>query len=291
MLTQRDINVLVSLAHYYTLSRPQISRLHFPGDDNGRVTRKRLQLLLHLHLLNRTRMEVVNPAMGTPAPVYYPSREGCAFLAQELRDDRYHAVCTQTPTWQHLYHWLAVSDTHILLDQAAALTPGVCVAEWINEWAIVNPDESVPERRFRLFTLLSEDPRLICAPDGAFLLEKDGHRKVFYLEQDRDTTKPAARVAARKHAGYAALFERQLHRRHFPTATVEKFCVLMLAPTPKRRDALVTAMRGKPGESLWKFASLTELTSEGFLTAPVFHASTGAPTSLLRPAQGGAPCS
>src|SRR5438132_4143938 len=95
VLTPRDFAVVVSVAHYYTLTRPQITRLHFPGDDSGRITRKRLQLLLGLGLFSRTRMQVVNPAMGAPAPVYYPSAKGCAFLAQEQKDERYLATCTQ----------------------------------------------------------------------------------------------------------------------------------------------------------------------------------------------------
>jgi hypothetical protein len=192
------------------------------------------------------------------------------------------------PHWQHLYHWVAVADTHILLDQAVAKMPCVQIAEWVSEWAVVNPDEALPEKRFRLYTLLRENPRLICAPDAAFLLEKEGHRKVFYLEQDRDTTRPAARLVARKQAGYAGLFEQQIYRRHFPSATTEKFSVLLIAPTVQRRDALVNAMRGKPGEALWKFASATDLTPETFLTGPVFHASSGPPVSLMRPATGGA---
>lgn len=288
MITSRDLAVVKSVAHYYTLTRAQITRLHFPEDPNGRITRKRLQLLLDAHLLGRTRMQVVNPVMGAPAPVYYPSEQGCAFLAQEFRDPRYLAACTHTPTWQHLYHWVQVAETHILLDLAVGLQTGVSVAEWINEWAVANADEERPDKRFRLFTLLRESPRLVCAPDAAFLLDKDGYRKVFYLEQDRDTTKSAFRVAASKHAGYASLFEQHLHRRHFPTANVEKFTVLMIAPTAQRRDALRNAMRGKPGDALWKFASLTDLTPQTFLTAPVFHPCSSAASPLLLPSSGGA---
>src|SRR5207237_793739 len=115
------------------------------------------------------------------------------------------------PNWQHLYHWVAVADTHILLDQAAERTPGVSVDEWLGEWSVANPSAVAPEKRFRLYTLLRETPRLVCAPDAAFLLAKGGFRKVFYLEQDRDTTKSAERVAVSKCQGYAELAERSLH--------------------------------------------------------------------------------
>src|ERR1700676_4449669 len=99
MLQLRDIEVLASVARYYTLTRGQINRLHFPTDADGGIPRKRLRLLPDEGLINRTNMQVVNPSMGAPAYVYYSSAKGCAFLAQELKDDRYKSTCTLTPNW------------------------------------------------------------------------------------------------------------------------------------------------------------------------------------------------
>jgi hypothetical protein len=282
MITPRDSAVLASIVHYFTLTRVQISRMHFPDDSDGRTTRKRLQLLLDAKLINRTHMQVVNPAMGAPAPVYYPSAAGCAFLAQEREDPRYLLTCTSTPTWQNLYHWVQVADVHIMLDHAVARSPGVTVDEWLSEWSIANPEETEPSKRFRLHTLLREHPRLVCVPDAAFLLQKDGHRKVFYLEVDRDTTQPAHRVIARKAEGYAQLALQGRHRRHFPMATVDNFILLMIAPTAKRRDALRHAMTNKNGSVFWKFASLTDLSADRMLTAPVFYPCVGDPLSILK---------
>ena len=283
MITPRDTAVLASLAHYYTLTRVQITRLHFPDDPDGRTTRKRLQLLLDAKLLNRTHMQVVNPTMGAPAPVYYPSAAGCAWLAQEREDPRYLRTCTQTPTWQNLYHWVQVADVHILFDQTIAKLNDITIEEWLSEWSVANPDEENPAKRFCLFTLLRENPRLVCVPDAAFLLQKDGHRKVFYLEVDRDTTQPAARVIARKAEGYAQLAAQGLHRRHFPTTTLDSFAVLVIAPTTKRRDALRQAMALKQhGATLWKFAALSDLKAETLLTAPVFYPCLGDALPLLK---------
>ena len=93
-----------------------------------------------------------------------------------------------------------------------------------HEWDVINPEESSPERRFRLYTLLRESPRLICAPDSAFMLSVGPHRKAFYLEQDRNTS-GVRQIAASKTPGYAALAERQLHRQHFPETTLDTFSV------------------------------------------------------------------
>src|SRR3954462_11813373 len=118
----RELEVLKSVARYYVMTRGQINRLHFPADADGRVTRKKLRLLHEAGLINRTSMQVVNPAMGAPAYVYYPSADGCAFLRQELShetvDEDFRHVCTLTPNWMHLYHWIDVTETHILLDKS-----------------------------------------------------------------------------------------------------------------------------------------------------------------------------
>jgi len=286
MLQLRDIEVLASVARYYTLTRAQINHLHFPTDADGRITRKRLRLIHEDGLVNRTNMQVVNPAMGAPAYVYYPSAKGCAFLAQEMKEDRYLSACTLTPNWMYLYHWVEVAQTHIILDQSVARLMGVSIPDWISEWSIANPDEKEPEKRFKLYTRLG--PKLVCAPDAAFLLEKEGFRKAFYLEQDRDTTKSADRVAAQKCHGYAGLYEKRLHvGRHFPTANVEKFTVLCVAPTARRRDALRLAFSVKPAAWLYKFAAQTELAPETFLTSPVWHPCTGTPSALIKEKGGG----
>jgi hypothetical protein len=181
----------------------------------------------------------------------------------------------------HLYHWVEVAQTHILLDQAIAKLPGVAKIEWISEWTLLNADEKEPEKRFKLFTRLG--PKLVCAPDAAFLLQRDGFRKAFYVEQDRDTTQNAGRVAAQKCQGYASLYELRMHiNRHFPIANVVKFTVLFVAPTPNRRDALCKAFADKPAAWLYKFASQTELAPETFLTSPIWHSCVGEPASLLK---------
>lgn len=282
-ITDRDKSVVRAVAHYYTLTRPQIGALCFPEDGDGRITRTRLQKLLEAGLLNRTRMEVINPSVGAGigAPVYYPSRKGCEFLAQETGDDGFLAVSTQTPNWTNLYHWVAVAQLHILLDQAVAREPDVTVDGWYGEWSIANPDEELPEKRYRLYTVVNaEKPRTICVPDAAFLLAKGGYRKVMYLEMDRDTTREASRVIAQKAPGYAGLVKIAGHLRHFPTANVEKFSVLMIAPTERRRDALLKAVQGKDGADRWFFASVTDLTPETFLFAPVFRNHQGEAKSL-----------
>lgn len=268
MITGRDIDILKVLVRYYVLNRQQIQRLVFPNDPNGRVTRRRLQALKDLHLLNRQSLEVVHYSQ-TAAPVYYPSRQGCELLAELTGDEKFLLTPTAAPIRHHAFHWLAVSDTHIVLDEAVASQGEVRVVDWINEWDVVNKDETAAEKRYRLFTLLRESPRLVSAPDAAFLLESQGHSKTFYLEQDRATS-GVQQVASGKTLGYAAMAEQKLERRHF-SATVPGFSVLMIAPNDRRRDALRKAISTKPGSHLWRFASTGDVVPEKILHSPIWY--------------------
>jgi len=283
MITERDIEILRAVARYYVLSRAHIQRLCFPDGQTGRATRRRLQVLVRGGFINRTRAPIFNPQGGSAWPAYYPSKRGIEFLAEHFDDERLLVVPTRCPEPFHLLHWLAVTDTHITIDEAIARQNAVRLEGWLNEWDVVNQDESHPERRYCLYTLLRESPRLVCVPDAAFLLGVGEYHKIFYLEQDRNTT-GVRQIAARKTPGYAELSKRNLHKRHFPQATVPGFTVLMVAPTARRRDALKKALRGKPGADLWRFAVQSDLTPEAFLHESVYFPCEGDPVPLVKDA-------
>jgi hypothetical protein len=281
MVTERDVAVLLALSRYHVLSRAQVQRLCFPGDVSGRVARRRLDALVHARLIGKQQVLYCRPGGGNPGNVYFPTALGGELLAAQFNDERYLGGSTLGPVPHHIPHWLAVSETHITLDAAVGRDSEAKIEGWVNEYDLAEPSAERPERKFRLYTLIEDHPRLVCAPDAAFLLSVQGHTKVFYLEQDRATT-AAREVAAGKTKGYAALAERGLHRRHFPDATVNSFTVLMVAPTAGRREILRKAVKGRPGDSLWRFAAAGDLTPEKVLRAPIFYPCDGEPTSLLR---------
>lgn len=296
MITERDIAVLLALVRYYVLNRTQLQRLVFPSDPNGRVTRRRLQMLVEQHLINRQGTLFCHPSAGPAAPVYFPSRKGCELLAEHFDDEKYLATPTQAPIPHHTFHWLAVSDTHIAFDEAIELQQRehhtrngndadhrvVQIADWLNEWDTVNKGETCPEKKYRLYTVLRESPRLVCVPDAAFLLATKGQSKAYYLEQDRNTS-GVYQIASSKTQGYAVMAETCAHRRHFPKVTEDGFTVLMVAPGARRRDALRKAIREKPGAKLWRFASTEDVIAEKVLFRPVWYAvDDSPPVSIIK---------
>lgn len=282
MITERDIAILLALTRYYVLNRTQIQSLVFPTDKQGRVTRRRLQVLVDGRYINRQNAMVYHAESGPPASVYFPSALGCEFLADHFDDDQYLLTPCRSPISHHVQHWLAISETHISFDAAIALQSDVKVDGWLNEWDIANKDEKDPERHYRLYTTVQTAPRIVCVPDAAFLLSMHGYKKIHYLEQDRATS-GVEQVANQKFQGYALLAENKLHMRHFSDATVSTFSVLLIAPTPARRDHLRRAFRSKQGTGLWRFASVTDIKPALLLHEPIwFTCEDEAPRALIK---------
>ncbi|QDV48505.1 replication-relaxation family protein [Gimesia fumaroli] len=284
MITTRDIPVLAALGRYFLMNRRMIQQECYPTDVDGRLSRRRLSALVRDGYISKQRMLVVNPRDETPAPVYHLAKQGCQFLAEHFEDDRYLAKPTSIAQPMHLYHYLAVANTHILLDKAIAQSE-VKLMTWCNEQEFLNPENPDPKQRIRLYAELKTAPKkIICAPDSGFLLEVDGHRGVFYLEQDRDRDNYSHnRVAALKSPGYTELHRQQRHRKQFPATTLNRFTVVMVAPNEKRRDALRRAFHKKTGADFWRFASLTELTPQTFLHERVWYRTDSAePQPLVK---------
>ena len=281
MITSYHIAILIAVATYYTMTRAMVQERCCPNDKDGRVTRKRILQLVQLGLLNKVRMEVVNPAFPQGlTPVYYPSRKGLEFLACHLQEESWLDRCCATPNWQHLLHWVDVAKVHTMLDDAIAGQSLASLGGWFGEWDTINPEEREPHKRYCLYTLLNEKPRLVCNPDFAFLLQVGGYSKIYYGEIDRGTS-GIQQIANSKTPGFAGLAERKLHRRHFETNT-DSFFVLHISPSAGRRDAIRKAIADKPGAALWKFAAQTDLSTETLLYEPVWHRCDGQVQSLIK---------
>lgn len=283
MLTERDIPALAGLARYRVLNRRMIQLRYYRDDPDGRITRRRLGVMHRAGFIHKARLLVVNPDDGAPCPVYYLAPRGAQFLSEHFHDDRYLVKPTSIAQPMHLHHYVAVAATHMLVDDAAEES-GVNVAAFFHEEEPLNP-EADRKQHIRLYSELRTEPKkLVCAPDAAFLLDVAGHRGVFYVEQDRDRDNYShRRVAAMKTPGYSELYAQGFHRRHFPTTTLNRFTVLLIAPHPDRRDALRRAFRGKDGSQFLRFSATTDLSSTSFFHGPVwFLAEDGEPGPLVK---------
>lgn len=275
ILQPRDIKVLAHFARYFMLTSRQVRELEFPDDKTGRATRRRLTLMANEGLLRKRSLYVVNPKDGSATPVYHLDRSGRDFLAGHFDEETLRLLPIEPSQPQHLYHYVAVAESHRLFDESITkTTEAVTIARWFNEDEIINPDvERASERRY-LRTDFNESPKVVCIPDAAFLLNYGEHRIAVYLEQDRDTFFHD-RVAARKSRGYERLLASKRHRQHFPESTFDFFYVLFVATTAKRADQLCRAFAKRNQESdaakVYRFAALDEVTADNLLFEPVLR--------------------
>lgn len=273
-LQPRDIEALACLARYFMLTSRQLRSLCFQDDSTGRVTRRRLTKMGHDGLLRKRNLLVVNPRDGAASPVFHLTKAGRELLAAHFDDDALLLKPVEPSQPQHLFHYIGVSDTQIMLNRALALQQDVSLEQWVNEDEFVNVDEPDKKQRYKLLTQFTGTSKLVCAPDSAFVLSSQGHKAVMYVELDRNTYFHD-RVAARKTPGYKKLLASRFHRKHFPETTLDHFYVLFFAPTEKRarqlRDAFAKKNADDPALRIYRFGSFETLTPENMLTTPLFR--------------------
>jgi hypothetical protein len=282
----RKITILRYVNRYGRLTRMQVQRLL--GVSNDRVVRANLQELVKAHLLGKTRLHVVNPVSGAPAPVYHNTALGAEMLAAYFDDPTMLHAALNPPSIHTLFHAVAISDFFIVLDQAVAHQQEVSLVGTLAEWDEANPEATEPKDRYKLFTLIREKPkRLVCAPDGAFAISVGPYAKTYLIEIDRNTTGVAA-ASASKAPGFHALHSERLFRRFFPIET-DTFTVLHVSPSAGRRDLMRKAFASKDSAALHRFTTVQEWQPSTALFAPIFFGcDSDEPQPLIRSTKVGA---
>ncbi len=265
ILQERDIEALILLARYFMLTSRQLREMCYSNDSTGRVTRRRLTGMRQAGFLQKRNLQVVNPLDGSASPVYHLTKTGLEFLAGHLDDEMLLRKPVEPSQPQHLLHYIAVSDTHRMMNAAIdATVEDIKLLRWVNEDEALNLLEANTPRRF----MRTKFSNVICMPDAAFVLEFKGIRAVFYVEQDRDSFFHD-RVAARKSPGYRKLWEQKGHRQHFPESNIDFFFVLFVAPGKKRRDQLCRAFAKKNADhevqKAYRFVAFDQITPNNFL--------------------------
>ncbi len=295
-VTEADAKILTTLSQYYVLTREQLQRFTAPSlsaehldavhlDEihlgSDRSVRRRLMKLKRDKFIKQHRISVTLPGKNGAAPLYYLTKNGAEYLANLFDDGAYMETRTRQPRVDILNHWYAVNETRFVIEQSIALQDEVKLECWINEWETVNKSDGKKEQ-FYLQTKLSINPPLSCSPDAGFVLSLLGHKKVFYLEQDLGTSSPN-QIAARKTKGYAALANRNLHRKHFPETTLDNFKVLFITTTNYRCKTTAEKISVKQRPDLWLCINQHDLTPESFLHGTITLNHKGERGSIVKP--------
>ena len=263
------VQVLRRLAEYTYLVRPQISKLEFPTHKDSRYCRKILSEMLHVKLIGKTNKRITYDALRSGCPVYWPTEYGIEVLAGAAHDETYLSASHQRPRNDRLDHWVATSETHLVLDQAIAAQQYVDVPLWVNEW---NKFRADGRNKFYLHVQFQEKPtKKSCSPDAAFLMNVEGLLQPVYVESDLNSSSPAQTVF-RKEIGYDTLWTTGKFRtQHFPQLKDHNdFIVVMITTDRWRRDRLARVAKDIKGGYRWRFAAIGDVRPETILHERIF---------------------
>lgn len=284
IVTDRDQRVLQALARYYLLDRRRVQKLAFPGDKDGRVTRRRLEALANAGYIRRHSMLVASSQDGPLAPVFLLTSKGCEYLAEKAGDNTYLYKPVDLPHALQLVHALAVADFHIMFDTAVAAQSEIVLEAWYNEADVVNASEPDATKHFRLRTKF--DNKITCLPDAAFLLNHEGRRAAYYVELERgdgNRGTGSRQLVERKAPGYMELARQQIYLKHFPDS--DGFRVLLVVPNERRRDAVRRAFQKKDAAEirtdLWRFVAHTDIKLDTLFNKEICYRCDEQPPELL----------
>jgi len=276
-LTPRHTAILRAQRRYFFMTTAQIRDASAPADKDGSVTREHLRKLLALGFTKRHEPRFLETGKATAPPVFLPTVKGSCALAVATGDvnDILHVEPTFRD-WISIHHYTALTSLHMTIDAAFAAQTHVTQHALYFEHEVVQPDALEPSKKFRLNTIVSDTPRIVCCPDSGFEVEVGGHRRAIYVEREMGSDTPQ-RAIAKKHKGMALLSETGLFRRHFPLA--KDMRVLAICPNPSWRDALRAAFKERDGVSpklkagahLWLFVAAQYVAKEAFLHEPMAH--------------------
>lgn len=184
VVTQRDLELLLSLFQYRCLSLPQVERLHFPS---AQTTARRLRLLRDAGYITLLRVPGIPDRIATLASV---GIDQLAVLfkvpAAELGRSR---ARFRPKDHFFLRHALAISDFRIALEAAASARPDTFVRGFYADHVVERTDSGGFKRFTRDLAAGVAGPGATVGhtPDGVFALTCGAASALFFLEMDRGT--------------------------------------------------------------------------------------------------------
>lgn len=202
-VTERDVDVLLSLQEHRYLSVSQIRALHFPSQQTAN---RRVRALDGADYISIFR------APGFDERVVTLSEKGALLVAEQLSvplsELGWNKKREQPKDYYFLKHFLAVTDFRIALAEACRRTEDLQLVGFIPEYEGETTAKGGIRKRIR--DVVSDAGRggskITHTPDGVFALKKGQKTALLFLEVDRGTE-----VLADEERGFAKTIRFYLH--------------------------------------------------------------------------------
>lgn len=286
-LSNRKLLILKTLRRYPYLRTAQIRDATAPKDEDGRITRSNLCELEALGLVRRHNPKMVDPFTGQAAPISVLTIKGSNWLTAETGDCSLLLQCERTFTdWMSLNHHCEVCGLHMKLDRAFAKQARMKLLSLHFEHDVVGKGPK-PEDKYKLYEVLQENPRIVCNPDSAMVMEIEGYTRLLLQEFETGRDGSPQRVASKKIKGLYHLFQKKAWKKKFPEA-LDAY-VLFFCPNTGWMNGLRKSFRDvkeTPCGDNWLFCP-THKIDDDFLSKPlIYKLNDDHPFPLVPPACG-----
>lgn len=268
VLTDRDRELIAAVNDYRVLLGTQLEALFFGSRSTAQY---RLSRLFQHEFLDRHFLPVVSGGPASSPIVYTLGARGRWLLVHEMGYTPKDVWRRTQPSWKFIAHQLEINDVRIAIT-VACRQPGFALAEWLGEAVFrAEPEQvSVTDSRGRQV----QKPVL---PDGYFVIDTPPGRAHFFLEVDRGTE------PHHKFAPQVAVYEAYTHSGQYQARfAARSLRILVVTSTPQRLKNLKATTRKAGGDRKYQFATLSDISAETVLTAPIWQRLTdGTPVALV----------
>ncbi len=273
-LTERDTQILQTVADYRVLSAAQIRRLFFGFTNKSSQCDHRLKGLYHHKFLERRPQPAFN--VGDNKPILYSiAKLGVQRLSEQSRSP---VVAFRWPgiqgTVPHLYldHLLHMNDVRIALTQGCRLLE-FSLNQWITEQAIRRA--AFVSRKNAQVSSLALDRQVI--PDGICIFSSGDASHTLFIELDRGTE--TLEKLYKKFQNYLVDYKSGLLTKEYQ---VKDLRVLVVTTTLRRLMHMVDKMKSLEASHHFAFTYQPLVTPENVFTSPIWYQAEAAkPISLF----------
>jgi len=247
-LTERDLELLLSLSKYRYLSVSQIHTVHFPSRQ---TTYRRLRALTNLNYVQPFNVPTI------PERLYHITKTGARALAAyaELPYDElpWHPPSKKPKDYYFLRHFLELNDFQIALLEAC-LSSEIDLLGFLPEYKGTKTPRGGLRRHVRdeAPDVTQHGRPVAHTPDAVFALEKASKPALFFLEIDRGTevvSNPAKGFlkAVRFYLNYWHSGGYRRYEKEFGISqTRQPFRLLVVTPSEARIDTMRQATTQLP---------------------------------------------
>lgn len=268
-MTERDVEIMRTIASYQAVTSDQIRLLLFEGKQRSTQCDLRLRLLFQHGYLER-RSQTILYEKNKPL-VYLLTRKGTQYLAT-IEDDE-HPENEWRPKFNelsqyHLQHLLQVNHVRSAIERACDLNNYELA--WLNEHTI---RQRKLYDRFRVQDALGATQTTTLIPDGFFTLDTPQLWLSCFLEVDRGTE--SLKTVAHKLNKYLAYFATNTYKERYGVQDEQGNeiypCVLTITTIPKRVEHLKAIAQEVGASNIFLFAQLTNVTPESVFSQPIWQ--------------------